>query len=127
MNFLPHGHCYFWNPVILVMQLLGDLLIAGSYFVITYLLWRFSRIKHIPYSSFFGYFAAFIFWCGLTHIMDIVIVWSPVYFIETAVIVITAFFSVMTAYTLFSELDIIERILDVIHRHNEPKIKERGK
>jgi len=42
-DFMPHGHCYFWRPEILWLNVVGDALIFLSYFASL----NFREIKNI--------------------------------------------------------------------------------
>lgn len=93
-DFMPHGHCYFWKPAVLWTNVLGDAVIALSYFAIPFLLVRFLKYrKDIKFRGIFIAFAAFILACGTTHVIDIVSVWYPMYRLEGFVKVITALVS----------------------------------
>ena len=90
-QFMPHGHCYFWKPEILWPMVLGDAFTVLAYFTIPFLLILYIRKrKDIQFGLIFQAFAAFIFFCGMVHLMEIINVWEPYYRI-------TAFFKVGTA------------------------------
>lgn len=85
-DFMPHGHCYLWKPEILWPHVLGDGLTAVSYFVIPLLLFYF--VKERPEKQFnviYLAFAAFILFCGATHLLAIVSVWNPIYRLEAVI------------------------------------------
>ncbi|MFT5591635.1 MAG: hypothetical protein ACI9ZF_003839, partial [Bradyrhizobium sp.] len=42
-NFMPHGHCYLWEPALLWLHVLSDSLIALAYFSIPVTLLFFVR------------------------------------------------------------------------------------
>lgn len=42
-------------------------------------------------------FAAFIFWCGISHVLDDVTLWFPVYRLQALVLATTALVSLFTA------------------------------
>ena len=46
-------------------------------------------------------FAAFILWCGLTHIVNLVTLWYPIYEVQGAVKAVTAAISATTAVAIF--------------------------
>lgn len=101
-DFMPHGHCYFWKPEVLWSNVLGDGVIALSYFVIPFLLFRFLKKRpEIKFRGIFIAFAAFILACGTTHAIDIISVWHPMYRLEGLVKVITALISGGTVVGLF--------------------------
>ncbi|MBK9012687.1 MAG: PAS domain S-box protein [Saprospiraceae bacterium] len=108
---MPHGHCYFWKPGVLWTNVLGDGVIALSYFIIPFLLIRFlQKRKEIKFRNIFIAFAAFILACGTTHLIDIISVWHPVYRFEGLVKVITAAISIATVGGLFYYFPIILKI-----------------
>jgi PAS domain S-box-containing protein len=101
-DFMPHGHCYFWKPGVLWTNVIGDGVIALSYFVIPFLLLRFlEKRKDIEFRHLFVAFAAFILACGTTHVLDVVSVWHPMYRLEGLVKLITAIISGGTVMALF--------------------------
>lgn len=99
--FIPHGHCYLWNPALVWLHLLSDALITLSYYSIPLTLFYFiQKRKDVPFQSIFLLFAAFIVACGTTHLMAIWTLWYPTYWVSGAVKAMTAIFSVYTALVL---------------------------
>jgi PAS domain S-box-containing protein len=100
--FMPHGMCYLWNPALLRLHLVSDLLIGSAYFVISLTLLFFVRNakRDIPFSWIFLGFGTFIIACGLTHFMDIWTLWVPVYWLSGMVKLLTAAASVTVAIVL---------------------------
>lgn len=100
-SYMPHGHCYFWDPAIMWTHAISDSIIALAYFIIPV-----SLIKIVKKRNDFTYiwmlilFAVFIWGCGATHVMDVINVWSPWYRIDSAIRVITALASIGTAFIL---------------------------
>ncbi|MDF9795075.1 PAS domain S-box-containing protein [Catalinimonas alkaloidigena] len=100
-DFMPHGHCYFWEPYILWSHALSDGIIALAYMIIPFsLFYIFYRRKDFVYSWMGILFAIFIFGCGLTHVFDVVNIWYPIYHIDSVVRIVTALASIGTAYVL---------------------------
>ena len=97
-NFMPHGHCYFWDPTIMWTHAISDSIIALAYFIIPA-----SLIKIVKKRDDFTYlwmlvlFAIFIFGCGATHVMDVLNIWEPYYRIDSIIRVVTAMASIGTA------------------------------
>lgn len=101
-SLMPHGYCLAWNPQLLTLFVVGNLLIAASYFSIPAALWIFIlKRKDLAFIGVFRLFAAFIFLCGTTHIMKLVTIWTPSYWAEAVVDLITGLISVFTAITLW--------------------------
>lgn len=98
---MPHGMCYLWRPGVLWLHVISDALITLSYFSIPLTLAVFIRSrKDLEFNWIIGCFALFIIACGSTHLMDIVTIWHPVYWVSGAVKAITAAASVPTAVLL---------------------------
>ncbi len=72
-DFMPHGMCYLWQPGVLWLNVVSDAFVC---------------------------FAVFIVACGTTHLMEILIVWHPAYWVSGGVKALTAFASVPTAVLL---------------------------
>src|SRR6266581_6841863 len=100
-NFMPHGMCYLWQPGVLGLHVVSDALITLAYFSIPFTLVYFVRKrKDLQFHWMFLCFAVFIVACGTTHLMEILIVWHPAYWVSGGVKALTAFASVPTAVLL---------------------------
>lgn len=100
-GFLPHGMCFLWRPDVLTLHIASDALIALAYFSIPVMLVRLLlRRPDLPFQGAFVMFAVFIVSCGLTHVMSIVVIWFPLYWIDGGLKAITAAASVGTAIML---------------------------
>lgn len=100
-GFMPHGHCYRWDPLVLSLNVGSDALIALAYYSIPLSLARFAHRRPdlgVPWIA--AAFVAFIFACGTTHVLAIWTVWQPAYGIEGVVKALTAVVSVATAIAL---------------------------
>jgi signal transduction histidine kinase len=101
-DFIPHGHCFLWNPAILWTQVLSNGAIAVSYVAISgtlaYLVHHLR--ESIPYRGMYLAFGAFIVLCGVTHMTDVLVVWKPAYWLDSAIRVATAVVSAATAAML---------------------------
>ncbi len=101
-GFMPHGHCYLWQPGTLWLNVGSDGLIAAAYFAIPVSLFSLvrRRMNEIPFPGIFLMFAAFILLCGLTHVMEIWTVWNPAYRLGGALKLVTGIVSFATTVTL---------------------------
>lgn len=100
-GFMPHGHCYRWNPFVLWLNVGSDVVIALAYYSIPASLARFARRRPdlgAPWLA--AAFIAFIFACGTTHVLAIWTVWQPAYALEGIVKAVTAAASLATAVAL---------------------------
>ena len=100
-GFMPHGMCYLWRPDVLSLHVASDALIALAYFSIPFTLLYFVRKRRdLKFQWMFVCFAIFIVACGTTHLMEIWVIWHPVYWISGSIKAITALASVSTAILL---------------------------
>lgn len=99
--YIPHGHCYLWQPFLLGLHGISDGLIAIAYFSIPVTLLYFVRQRRdLPYASVFVLFGAFIISCGVSHALEIWTLWYPIYWFTGVIKAITAIISVYTALAL---------------------------
>jgi two-component system, cell cycle sensor histidine kinase and response regulator CckA len=97
-SFMPHGHCYLWNPWLVGMHVASDALIALAYLSIPFTLVYFVRKRSdLPFHWLFLAFGAFIVSCGATHVMEIWTLWHADYVASAAVKALTAAVSLATA------------------------------
>ena len=120
-NFMPHGHCYAWQPDILWTNVLSDLIIAASYFSIPIaLVIIVKKRKDVEFKGIFYLFSAFILFCGITHLFSIVTIWNGFYGTHGVLKAITAVVSLATAITLFLNL---EHIINIPSREGMLKLE----
>jgi PAS domain S-box-containing protein len=97
-DFMPHGYCYMWNPVLVKLNVVSDSLIALAYVTISFgLLWFVSKRRDFSFSSIFLLFGAFIIACASTHAMEVWNLWHSQYWLAGALKSVTAFVSILTA------------------------------
>lgn len=100
---MPHEFCYLRDPKLVWLHVTSDALIGLAYVSISltlaYLVYRASR--DIPFNWVFLAFGLFIVSCGLTHFMEVWVIWDSVYWLSGYVKVVTAAASVATAVALF--------------------------
>ena len=100
-DFLPHGTCYLWNPAVLWLNVISDLIITAAYYAIPVLLFIFVRKrKDITFNWIVAAFAVFILACGTTHLLGVWTVWHATYRLDGVVKAITAAASITTALIL---------------------------
>ena len=101
IDFMPHGHCYFWRADLITLHVVSDGMIALSYYsiplIIAYLV---RRRSDLPFRSLFWLFGAFIVACGTTHLMEVYTVWQPDYWLSGWIKGATAIISLMSAVAL---------------------------
>ena len=98
----PHGFCLAWQPGLIWLEAVSDLLIAAAYFSIPAALVTFARRRRdLAFRPVFVLFAAFIFACGATHILGAATLWVPLYWLDGGMKALTAVLSLATAAALW--------------------------
>ena len=100
-NFMPHGTCYRWEPGVVWLHVISDGLIFLSYVAISSILVLFVlRRRDLPFDWMFMMFGAFIVACGIGHLLDVIMIWKPMYWLSGSERALTATVSVATAIVL---------------------------
>ncbi|MBI4445056.1 MAG: HAMP domain-containing histidine kinase [Acidobacteria bacterium] len=100
-TYMPHGHCYLWEPGLVWLHVVADTVIGIAYVSISVTLVYLVRKIRVPFHWVFLAFGAFIFACGGTHVMEVWNVWEARYWLAGAVKGVTAVASIATAAWLF--------------------------
>lgn len=101
-DYLPHGYCFTWTPSLLWAMVGADVTIAGAYFSIPLAILTFVRKREEPANSWLAWlFSAFIFACGVTHVMDVWTIWQPDYALQALAKIVTAVVSLATAVLIW--------------------------
>lgn len=130
-DFLPHGVCYRWKSDVVWLHVTSDLLIALAYYFIPFsLIYIVRKRRDLVYPWMFWLFGIFILACGTTHLMNIWVIWNPVYRLDGFVKLITAVASVPTAILLVRLAPMVVAIpspeqLRISNRNLEHEIAER--
>jgi PAS domain S-box-containing protein len=99
--YMSHGYCFLWNPGLISLHVISDLLIALSYLSIPFTLGCFVRKRRdLPFHWMFICFGVFILACGATHGMEVWTLWHANYWVSGSIKAITAMASVPTAILL---------------------------
>lgn len=128
-QYMPHGSCYLWQPSLVWLHLVSDLLTAIAYFSIpAILIYCVYKRKDVPFSNVFILFSAFIILCGTGHLLEIWTLWHPAYWLSGVEQALTALVSCYTALQLvellpkFLALQTPER-LEAINQELERQIQ----
>src|SRR5580704_17483892 len=125
-EFMPHGYCYLWNPLVLWLNVISDTLITLSYYCISVVLIYFARTsRELPFNLIFWMFGAFILACGTTHLMEVWNIWHGSYIVAGVVKAATAGISVVTAAMLVPLVPKVVSLPGRIHLQEENRKLER--
>lgn len=130
-GFMPHAHCYLWQPDLMALHAVSDGLIGVAYVAISvtlaFIVYR-AR-EGIPFHWMVLAFGTFIVACGLTHFMEVWTLWHPSYWLAGDIKVITAVASVGTAMALPPLVPRIFRLIDAesLAAHHSAQLVERDR
>jgi branched-subunit amino acid ABC-type transport system permease component len=100
-GFPARWHCGIWSDALGWLHIGSDVAIFGAYIAIPVVLAYFVvRKPDIPFPKIFWLFVAFIFSCGLGHLLEAIIFWHPVYRLAGVVKLVTAIVSWGTVVAL---------------------------
>ena len=102
----PKWHCGNWTSFHGWLYILSDLTIWIAYFLIPLIILNYLGKKKngIKFQKMYLLFAAFILLCGITHFLDAMMFWIPMYRVNAMVRFFTAVISMLTVYYLFKIL-----------------------
>lgn len=132
-RFMPHGMCYLWEPDLLWLHVLSDVLTGTAYYAIPptllVLVVRARRevprgaaylTRGLPHEWIFLAFGLFIVACGTTHFLAAWNVWNADYWLSGGVKAVTAAASVATAFAL---PPLIPRALRLVREARESEVR----
>lgn len=130
---MPHGMCYLWQPDLLWLHVISDVVTGIAYFAIPpallYLVVKARKelppdtsygARRLPYDWMIVAFGAFIVACGATHFLAAWTVWRPDYWVEGGVKGVTALASLATAIAL---PPLIPRMLGIVRDARESEAR----
>jgi protein-histidine pros-kinase len=98
---VPRRLCGEWTTGLVALHNTSDLLIWLSYIAIPVVLVYFIRRRRdLPFPGLFWLFGAFIILCGTTHLMEVVMFYSPLYRLSGLIKLATAVVSVWTVIVM---------------------------
>ncbi len=101
-SFMPHGHCLLWQPDLLFLHAVGDILTVIAYSLIPLaLIYLVRKRDDLIFNWTFNMFAAFIFLCGVTHFFSILNIWHGYYYLAGIAKFATGIISVLTAIMIW--------------------------
>lgn len=98
--FVPHGHCFLWKPGMLGLHAVANALTAISCFAIAVTLLGGARRRPAPAPLALYAGATLFATSGLTHVLDLVVVWNPIYWVQGGLRALAAVAAIVTAVTL---------------------------
>jgi len=103
----PRWHCGAWTDFHGWLYIVSDLLIWSAYFAIPVVIIKFiSRKQDAKFIPLYFLFAAFILACGVTHFLDAVAFWLPLYRLNALMLAVTGIISWLTVYYIVKYLPV---------------------
>jgi hypothetical protein len=100
-GFTPHGFCLFWDPDLITLEIVGNMAVALAYFAIPAQLAWVMLHGRVPIPRWIlQLFTGFILLCGISHLLDILTLFRPYYWLQGAELMVTGFVSLATAALL---------------------------
>lgn len=118
----PHGYCLLWQKGLVSLHVVCDGLIAFAYIMIPIIIYLFVQTKRSTDNGIlFWLFATFILACALTHLMDIVVIWYPWYYLQGIIMAFAALASLLTVVILWKQMPELVKLpsLQVLQHINE--------
>jgi PAS domain S-box-containing protein len=104
-DYIPHGYCLLWEPALLWLHVFSNSAIAIAYYTIPFALIYFvTKRQDLAFRGIFILTGAFILACGTTHVMDVVTLWYPDYWLDGMIKAATALISVVTAVAMWQAM-----------------------
>ena len=101
----PRWVCGKWSDFHGWLYIGSDVTIWLAYFIIpVVIIWFVQKRPNVPFLPVFWLFAAFIIFCGATHILDAIIFWWPAYRLSALIKFLTAIISFATVFALIRDL-----------------------
>ncbi len=131
IEFMPHGHCYFWRSDLITLHAVSDGLIMLAYWTIFLLIaYLIRRRADLPFRPLFWLFGLFIVACGATHFMAVYTIWEPDYWLSGWVKALTAVVSLLAAVALVRALPVVMQLpspdaLKKLNSELERRVQER--
>jgi len=98
-QWMPDGYFIEWTPSLFWTYVFTDLLTAAAYYSIPlsllYIAWH---RKDLPFRKIYLILGGFIIACGTSHLISIILLWKPIYWLDALTHAITALLSIGTAF-----------------------------
>ncbi|MGZ5006702.1 MAG: ATP-binding protein [Methylobacter sp.] len=100
---MPHGYCLAWSPSLLWLTVASDVVMTVAYFTypfaIAYFVWKRKDLQYRwLYLTFFN---AFILTCASTHLLSVVTIWIPLYWLDAYVKAVSATVATATVFAIW--------------------------
>ncbi|MBF0515912.1 MAG: HAMP domain-containing histidine kinase [Nitrospirae bacterium] len=101
IDYMAHGCCFLWEPSLVWLHVLSDIITGIAYYSIPIALFYFVyKRRDLEFITILVLFGVFILACGTTHFLAALTVYVPEYWLEGIVKALTAVVSIISAIVL---------------------------
>lgn len=101
-DFLPHGLCLSWRTDLVALMLGSEIVIGGCYLSVAGSLGVFAmRRPDFPYPGIMTLFALVFALCGLSHLVEALVLWFPLYGVQAVFNTMVAILAVPAAWKMW--------------------------
>jgi hypothetical protein len=101
--FMPRGHDYFWTPTLLVMEGVSNLALAVAGFVLAAAFLRRGGRRAVASGRAWAMLALCLASVAATHLLDVWLIWAPLYWLDALVRCLAALVAVVATVTLVND------------------------
>ena len=106
-DYMAHGFCFSWEPGLVWLHVLSDILTGVAYYSIAFAMAYFAYKKRdLPFIMVFLFFGLFILACGTTHFFAAYTIYVPDYWVEGYIKTFTMVVSVIAAILFIPKIPI---------------------
>jgi hypothetical protein len=101
--FMPRGHDYFWTPTLLVLEGVSNLVLAIAGFVLAAAFLRRRGGRAVASGRTWTVLAFGIGLVAVTHLLDVWLIWAPLYWLDALVRCMAALVALVAAILLIND------------------------
>src|SRR3954471_425801 len=101
--FMPRGHDYFWTPKLLVLEGASNLALAVAGLVLAAAFLRRRGGRGVPSGRTWAALALGAALAAVTHLLDVWLIWAPLYWLDALVRCLAALAAIAAAVTLLKD------------------------
>jgi hypothetical protein len=101
--FMPRGHDYFWTPKLLVLEGASNLALAVAGLMLAAAFLRRRGARGVPSGRTWATMALGVALAAVTHLLDVWLIWAPLYWLDALVRCLAALAAIAAAVTLLKD------------------------
>lgn len=103
--FAPRGQSHQWTTELVTLHGVSDALIAVAYYAFAAGIFYFlRRRKDVPFPALFLLFVTFMVACGTMHLLEVVAIWQPTYWLSGGIKAVAALLALTAVVAFFRVL-----------------------